>query len=182
MIQLVLMTLFFCCSGFPFRYHFLVLPCVISPVCRLHYPYSCFPFPICFLVFVFLFVLRLTMLLLAAILIDLNNAVVWMVTIFPVISNYSCPLSISLGTVPSQTITSGINVLLMFHSIFRSPARSKYLPLFLFSLIFYLWSAGTAKSTKRQVLTIPSGSPSPLIYILSYTPFAPVYCIHLLSN
>ena len=40
----------------------------------------------------------------------------------------------------------------MFHSFLHSLARSKYLSLFSLSLIFTLWSTGTAKSTIREVL------------------------------
>ena len=44
----------------------------------------------------------------------------------------------------------------MFQSLFSSLARFKYLCLFLFVLIFILWSAGTAKFTIRQVLSFLS--------------------------
>ena len=40
--------------------------------------------------------------------------------------------------------------LFIFHNIFSSLARSKYLSLFSFSLIFTLWSVETAKSTIQQ--------------------------------
>ena len=42
----------------------------------------------------------------------------------------------------------------MFHSFFSSLSRSWYLSLFSLSFSFTLWSAGTAKSTIRQVLFI----------------------------
>ena len=57
-----------------------------------------------------------------SILIDLNNAVVWMVSTCPQISQWpSC-----------------------FIAFFSSLARSEYLSFFSFSLIFILWSTGTA--------------------------------------
>ena len=50
------------------------------------------------------------------ILVDLNNAVVWMVLILPLISN-STPLSRPLGAVPNVPITNNITVTLMFHNL-----------------------------------------------------------------
>ena len=67
---------------------------------------------------------------LLSILVDLNNAVFWRVSVFP--------------RVPSVLTTIVIVVTLMFDSFFCSLARSKYLSI---SFIFVLWSAGTAKST-----------------------------------
>ena len=58
----------------------------------------------------------------------------------------------AFGIIPSTSITTGITVIFMFHSFHSSLVRSKYLFLFLFSLIFTLWSAGTTKFTSRQVL------------------------------
>ena len=52
----------------------------------------------------------------------------------------------------SASITIGITVTLMFHSFLSSLARSRYLSLFSLSWFFNLHSAGTVKSTKRQVL------------------------------
>ena len=45
-----------------------------------------------------------------------------------------------------------ITVAFMFHSFFSSLARSNYLSLFSFSLIFTLWPAGTTNPSIRQVL------------------------------
>ena len=94
---------------------------------------------------------------LLSILVDLNNAVVWMVSTCPLVSK-----SFGLFTDPLEIVlyTIGITVTFMFHrcfysfSFFCSLARSIYLPLFLISFNFTLWSARTAKSTIRQVLFI----------------------------
>ena len=85
---------------------------------------------------------------------DLNNAVVWIVSIRPPSSNFSSPLSKPLETILRAPITTGITVNLMFHCSFSSQARSKYLSFCLFSLLFTLWSAWTAKSSIRQVFFI----------------------------
>ena len=61
---------------------------------------------------------------LLSILTDLNNAVVWLVSAFHLISKSSNPLSKPLGTILSAPIT----VIVIFYS---SLARSKYLSLFL---------------------------------------------------
>ena len=66
------------------------------------------------------------------------------------ISKSSSPFTKPLGIVPSAPITTGITVTFIFH-FFSSLARSRYLFLFLLSFIFTLWSAGTTKSTIRQV-------------------------------
>ena len=76
-----------------------------------------------------------------SILTNLNNDVVWMISAHLPISNSSSPLVSFRGIVPSASITVGITVTFMFHSLFSSLARSKYLFLFSFSLIFMLWSA-----------------------------------------
>ena len=65
----------------------------------------------------------------------LNNAVVWMVLIFPLISNYSSPLSKALRTIPNILTTISITI-----SFFSSLTRLKYLSDFLLSPIFTLWS------------------------------------------
>ena len=58
-----------------------------------------------------------------------------------------------MWAVPRPPITNGITVTLMLHSFLRTLARSKYVFLLSFSLIFTLWSAGAAKSTIRQILS-----------------------------
>ena len=88
---------------------------------------------------------------LLSILTDLNNPVVWMVSTRPLISKSSSPFT---NPAPSAPITSGITVTFTFHSFFSSLARSRYLSLFSFSFSFTQWSAGSAKSTIRQVLFI----------------------------
>ena len=69
----------------------------------------------------------------------------------PLIFNSFSPFTNPLGTVLSAPITIGIIVTFMFHSVFCTLARSSYLSLFSFSFDFTLWSAGTAKTTIRQV-------------------------------
>ena len=55
-----------------------------------------------------------------------GNSLIKMVSILPLISNSSRPLSNPLGTVPSAPITIGITVTSIFHSILTSLARPKY--------------------------------------------------------
>ena len=69
---------------------------------------------------------------------DINNTVLWMVSVRPPISNSSSSFTKPLGIVPSATITNGITVTYMFHSSFSSLARSQYLSWFCF-LWFSLW-------------------------------------------
>ena len=85
---------------------------------------------------------------LLSILTNLNNTVVWMVSTSPLISKSSSSLINLLVTVPRAPITIGIRV----HVFFYSLAKSRYVSLFLLSFNFSQWSAGTAKSTIRQVL------------------------------
>ena len=56
-----------------------------------------------------------------------TDAVIWMVSILPRISIFPRLFSKPLGVVPSAPTKIGITVILMFHSFFNSPARSKYL-------------------------------------------------------
>ena len=170
---------------------------------------------------------------LLSILANLNSAVVWMVFTRFLISNSSSTFTNPSMTVPSAAIIIGITVTFMFHSVFSSLARSRYLSLFSPSFNFTLWSAGTAKSMIRQVFlmtitrsghlaefrrsfvyqnpreacasrspgqilgcayttcsrsqisiscTVPSGSRSPPSCFYSYTLFALICCIRLLSD
>ena len=61
------------------------------------------------------------------------------------------PLSKPLKVIPNALIIFGITETPMIRSFLCSLIRSKYLFLFSLSLIFSLWSAGTAKSTIQQV-------------------------------
>ena len=73
-----------------------------------------------------------------------------MVSTHPLISESSSPYTNPLVTILSAPITTGITVTSMFHSFFSSLSRFMYSSLFSFS--FTLWSAGTVKSTIRQVV------------------------------
>ena len=57
----------------------------------------------------------------------------------------SRPFNNPLVIVPKAPITIGTIVTFMFHSLFNSLARSRYLSFFSLSLRFILWSTGTAK-------------------------------------
>ena len=80
-----------------------------------------------------------------------SSAVVWMVSTRPQTSKSSRPFNNPLVTVPKAPVTIGINVTFMFHSLFNSLARSRYLSLFSDSFSFIQWSARTAKSTTLQI-------------------------------
>ena len=79
---------------------------------------------------------------------DLNNAVVWMVSIRHLISKSSSPCTNPLMTIPRAPITISITVTFMFNSL----AKSRYLFFFSLSFNFTLCSVGTTKSTFRLVL------------------------------
>ena len=67
----------------------------------------------------------------------------------PVFLLFSRPI----GTLPKEPTIFGITVIFMPHVFFSSLARFKYLSVFfLISFIFSLWTAGTAKSSRLQVL------------------------------
>ena len=87
---------------------------------------------------------------LLSILAVLNNVVVWMLSTRLPISKFSSPFN---NPLPKAPITIGIIVTFMFHSLFNSLARSRYLSFFSHSFSFILWSAGTAKSTILQILS-----------------------------
>ena len=67
-----------------------------------------------------------------SILVDLNNAVVWMISTRPVISKCSCPCINPLVTVLWALIIIGITITFMFHSFFDFQATTRYLSLFVF--------------------------------------------------
>ena len=74
---------------------------------------------------------------LLSILLDLNNAVVWIVSIHPVISKSHSPYTNPLVTVPRAPITIGIILTFMFHSFFHSPSKAEvFKPLFTFFIFF----------------------------------------------
>ena len=67
------------------------------------------------------------------------------------LSSSRCPNPLVIEL--SALITIGITVTFIFHTFFFSSlARSRYFSHFSLSFSFTLWSAGTAKSTIRQVL------------------------------
>ena len=82
----------------------------------------------------------------------LSNAVVWIVSTRPPTSKSPRPFNNPLVIVPKAPITIGTNVTFMFHSFFKSLARSRYLSFFSLSFRFILCSARTAKSTILQIL------------------------------
>ena len=92
------------------------------------------------------------------ILADLNKAIFWMIATCPLISKYSSPFINPFVTVPSAPITISISCFIGFFfffflvSLFSFLTRSTKLSLFSLSFSFTLWSAGTTKSTHRQVL------------------------------
>ena len=98
-----------------------------------------------------------------------NNAVIWMVSTRPPTSKSSSPYNNPLVTITKAPITIGTTVTFMFHRLFNSLARSRYLSFFSHSFSFILWSAETAKSIIFQTVS----SLSPLCY-------SPVYHYYLL--
>ena len=82
------------------------------------------------------------------ILADLNNTIIWIVSIPLLISNSSSPLSKPFRTLPSAPITTDNIVDLMFYSFLSSQAKSKYLSLRLlcFSLCWNSKVHNTANS------------------------------------
>ena len=83
---------------------------------------------------------------------DLNNAIVWMISTRLVISKSSNLPTNPLVTEQSSPITISVTFTFMFHNLFNSLARSRYLSLFSPSFSFTLRSARTPKSNIQQVL------------------------------
>ena len=83
---------------------------------------------------------------LRSILADLNNALVWIVSPRPVISQSSSSCINYLLTVPTAPITIGITVTFMLHIFSNSLARSRHLSFSSLSFNFTLWSYGTEKT------------------------------------
>ena len=75
---------------------------------------------------------------LMSILVNLNNSAVCMIFILLLIYNFSSLFYKPLRTDKSPPATIGITITIIFHSFFSSQARSKYLSIFSFSLIFSL--------------------------------------------
>ena len=65
----------------------------------------------------------------SSILVDLNNAVAWMLPTHPLISKFFSPCTNLFVTLPNGLMTTGIAVTFLFHSFFSSLARSTYLSL-----------------------------------------------------
>ena len=80
--------------------------------------------------------------ILLSILAAFNNAVVWMVSTRPTTFKSSRPFNNYSVTVPKAPITIGTIDTFMFHSVFNSLARSRYLSFFSHSFSLILWSAG----------------------------------------
>ena len=98
-----------------------------------------------------------------SILVDLNSAVVWMVSAGSPISNSSNLFIRPLEIVPGASST----VTVILYSLFCSLARCKYLPVFSLSLIFTLSSAGRQSLLVDRysfvLLTVPMSTvPIPL--------------------
>ena len=72
---------------------------------------------------------------LLSILVNLNNAIVWMVSTCPLISNSFILFTKPLGIAPSVPITTAITVTFMFRVFFSSLARSRYRFRFLLILL-----------------------------------------------
>ena len=101
---------------------------------------------------------------LLSILADLNDTVVWMVSARPLIFNFASPFSKHSGIFPRAPITTGINVIFIFHSFFfffffLSLLRSKYSFLFSFSLIFFVvcWKSKVQIQVKFARLILQDG-------------------------
>ena len=84
--------------------------------------------------------------ILLSIMADFNHAVVRMVSIRRFISKFWGPFTNPLVTVPRATITIGVNLTFMFHSLFNSQARSKYLSFFSLSFNFICGQPGQRSS------------------------------------
>ena len=67
---------------------------------------------------------------------EFGSAVVWMVSMFPLISSFPSISSKPLGTVTRAPNTIGITVIFIFESFFSSLARSRYMSIFFTSFIF----------------------------------------------
>ena len=84
---------------------------------------------------------------LQSILADFNNVMIHVVLTHPLISCFFNLFSEPFGTIFSVSAIIDITVINIFLSFLNPLARSKYLPRFLFSFIFILWSAGQITSS-----------------------------------
>ena len=89
---------------------------------------------------------------LRSILAVLNNVVFWIVSTRLPTSKSSSPFNNSLVIVPKAPMTDGTIVTFMFHRLFKSLARSRFLSFFSHSFSYILCSARIARSTIFQVL------------------------------
>ena len=88
-----------------------------------------------------------------SILTDLNNALVWTVSICPLISMSSGSRINPFVTVPRAPITIVIIVIFLLHSFFNSQQGRGIFLFFSHSFNFTLWTAGTKKSIILQLLS-----------------------------
>ena len=87
---------------------------------------------------------------LLSILADLNDAVVWMISVRPQISNSSIPVTKRLGIIPSAKIKTGITINFMFHTFFLFSGKVQVLVTLFVFFDFTLWSGRLAMSVIRQ--------------------------------
>ena len=73
------------------------------------------------------------------ILVVLSTAVVWIVSTRPPTSKSSRPFNNPLVIVPYAPLTIGTIVTFMFHSLFNSLARSRYLSFFYYYYYYYYY-------------------------------------------
>ena len=108
--------------------------------------------------------------------VDLNNAVVWMVFTRPVISKSSSPCTNPLVTIPWAPITISIIITFMFHSFFISLIIFFYLLLESFShqyeLMVFHWSLSDSKSPQvsRTLLSILAVLNNAVVWMVSTHP------------
>ena len=100
---------------------------------------------------------------LLSILADLNNAVVWMISARPPIINSSSPFTKPLGIILSTQITISIAATFIFHSLFSSLTRSKYLYLAGSFFINYhqVWS-----SSREEVICLYFKIPENFVHLI----------------
>ena len=108
-----------------------------------------------------------------SILAGFNNAVVWMVSSWPLISKSSSPFKNPMEIVPSAPPTIDIIGKFLFYSLISSLARFRYLSLFFPSFNFTLWSARSAMSIIRQVPFFGLLSLGLVVWLRLSDPFTP---------